>query len=231
MNRSSLIFILFVAMILALAGGDDEPVNAWNPIYRPDSAESSSNLSDLWFMSLPGPDSQALFEEGLEYFEEGKYYSARRAFYKSGLPEAEELAEQCVQDWPENAEIWRGDQAMISTDTSDELRLEIKTGQEAETAALFRISRIGDNGDAEPVSVLFIGGKDSVTITLSQGTFMIETERGSEWYGIEEAFGENHRYEIMAFDYEGTAEVSLMGGFFYTITDSWEEPEPDWRDF
>ena len=62
---------------------------------------------------------------------------------------------------------------------------------------------------------------------------MIETERGTEWYGIEEAFGENDSYEIMTFDNKGTTEIPLEGGFYYTITAGWgePEPEPDWRDF
>ena len=81
--------------------------------------------------------------------------------------------------------------------------------------------------------MLFFGGKDSVTIPLSEGTFIVETERGSEWYGTEEAFGDNGSYEIMTFDHKGTTEISLKGGLIYTITAGWVEtvPEPEQRDF
>ena len=227
MKRFSLLLLLFGVMILLPAKGTE----AWNPIYRPDPKEVPSD--DLWDESLSGLDSQALYEEGLNYFHEGKNYSARVAFHMSGLPEAEELAEQCVQDWPETAEIWRGDQAMISTAAGDELQLQFKVDPVKGSAVLIRVSRISGKEDPEPVSMLFFGGKGSVTIPLSQGTFIVETERGSEWYGIEEAFGDNGSYEMVTFDYTGTTEISLKGGLIYTITAGWEEPDPgpDWRDF
>ena len=233
MKRFSLFFLLLGAVILSLAGGTEIPVNAWNPIFLPEPKEVTPDLPDLWDESLSGLDSQALFEEGLARYDEGKYYSARCAFHMSGLPEAEELAAQCVQDWPETAEIWRGDRAMISNAAGDELRLKFEVTPEADTAVLIRVSRIDGKGDPEPVSMLFFGGKDSVTIPLSEGTFIVETERGSEWYGTEEAFGDNGSYEIMTFDYKGTTEISLKGGLIYTITAGWVEtvPEPEQRDF
>ena len=141
-----------------------------------------------------------LYDRAKTFFENKKYYSAYKLFLQSRYNDWEKMAQKCIRRWPQNGEIFR--------DASEWLRdtqLTFKVDQPEDTAVLIRVYKIDNKTKAEkPVSYVFIGGSDAVTISLpGNTTYRIRDGVGSDWFGPEDSFGEDGAYETMTFgDYE-----------------------------
>ena len=170
------------------------------------------------------------YQTGLKLMQEGKYYSAYESFSESGLEEAEEMKQQCVQTWPATGELWHS-----SAHKSNRTELKITVNQDNDRATLVRVYQKN-----EPVSVMFIGGSGSATIRIPPGTYVIKDGSGTDWFGMKEAFGREGYYETMTFGDDDSEEVQLDSGYAYTITintesnpnaDSVGSEQSDWEDF
>ena len=171
--------------------------------------------------SEPVYGDEALYNEAMALYDEEKYYSARQKFLMSGYADAEEMAEKCIQAWPSTGEIWHDRSQWLQ-----DMELTIVVNQPEDTGMLIRIFK-----DNAPVSSLFLAGSDSVTVRLpGNGYYEIMDGVGYNWYGIEEAFGGDGRYEIMTFDDAGTKRVFLQSYYAYTLSINVSEPTPGGED-
>jgi len=81
----------------------------------------------------------------------------------------------------------------------------------------------------DKAAVLFLTGSGSVTTALPGGNYRIKDATGTEWYGLEDAFGRYGDYEYMSF-YEFDEDeylTALPGGYEWTITVHVTEGNPD----
>jgi hypothetical protein len=150
----------------------------------------------------------------------GQYYKAYQAFCLTGWEDANERAEGCAQDWPKNGEVYRN-----SDYTAKKTYLHFAIdSQDAGQAALIKF--YAENGDL--VSCLFIGGAGEVTVKLPGGVYTVKMGVGERWFGVQDAFGKEGRYETMIFD-GGADSVTLKSGYEYTLTvnTSVSDPEAD----
>ena len=69
----------------------------------------------------------------------------------------------------------------------------------------------------ELVRTLFIGNTGSATVSLPAGSYVVKAGTGMAWYGEEEAFGEEGRYEVMTFD-NGRQELEIEADQHLTVT-------------
>ena len=139
----------------------------------------------------------------------GKYYHAKQAFENSSWADASERAAACVQEWPKNGQIWKNSSAKGSG-----VGLTVKiNNMDEDQATLVKIY----NSDDVLVSCLFIGGNGKASTKLGKGTYTIKEGIGSDWYGMEDAFGDDGYYKVMTFN-GGDEYVTLKSGYDYTIT-------------
>lgn len=152
----------------------------------------------------------------LEYYNEGKYYTAMTWFNRSNEPDAADRAEDCIQYWPRTGEFWRSNSIGRGN-----LDLTIKVNQSDEVAMFFRIYRGDDH-----VCSLFIGGNRSATVTLPSGYYRIQTASGEDWFGEVECFGRGGSYANMLFN--GTdREFYLRSGGDYVLTVNTQDKDPN----
>ncbi|MBR3016112.1 MAG: hypothetical protein IKH57_03355 [Clostridia bacterium] len=169
------------------------------------------------------------YQEALGYLAEEKYYSAYQAFMASDADDAYEQAQKCIKSWPKNGEVWRS-----STAKGDPFEFTIQVNQSNDEAIFLRFLRKG-----YPISYVFIGGGNSVKITLPKGTYSIKQGTGYEWFGIKEAFGRDGSYKTLTIN--DSEEIKLEGGYGYTLTINTSEKNPtaddvgseyeSWEDF
>ncbi len=147
----------------------------------------------------------------------GQYYKAYQKYCLTGWEDANERAERCAQSWPKNGEVYRN-----SEYSSKKTYLHIKIDNQDEgQAALIKL--YADNGDL--VSCLFISGAGKVTAKIPGGTYTVKMGVGENWFGIEDAFGDEGYYQTMLFDdYADT--VTLKSGYEYTLTINTSESDP-----
>ena len=157
------------------------------------------------------------YQAGLQYFEEGKFYSAYASFRMSDLEEAEEMAQKCAQPWPATEEIWHN-----ASVKGKNMKLTIKANQESDCAILIKIYK----GDLL-ASCMFIGGTGSVSTNLPAGTYTIKQGSGTEWYGLTEAFGADGSYQTMTFGENDEEKIKLEAGYAYTITVNVTDANPE----
>lgn len=155
------------------------------------------------------------YDQALEYMKEKKYYSAYEAFRKSDESDADEKAQQCIQPWPKNGEVWR-----TSGGKGDPFEFTIVVNQSKDCGMLLRFMRKGF-----PISSVFVGGTGTVKVSLPKGTYTIKAGIGENWFGLEEYFGRNGSYETMTID--GKEEIKLEGGYGYTLTINTSQRDPD----
>ena len=159
----------------------------------------------------------AAYYQALALYRQGKYYSAREAFYESGWDDYQARAEACEQKWPRTGEVWRSGSVQGTG-----MQLTIKVNQAADVAWFARIYRNGS-----PVSYVFIGGSGEVTVRLPGGTYSIKDGTGRAWFGTSEAFGREGSYEAMTFDDRGSETVQLNNNYSYTLTINVQSANPD----
>ena len=160
---------------------------------------------DAW-KEVYGEDTE--YRMGLQFMEQGLYYSAFEAFCASWDDRATELAQQCEQPWPKTGELWREPSMR-----GGNMELTFRISQDPDEGFLVKLYKNG-----QPVSYAFIYGSGSVTLTLPGGKYVIKDGSGSVWYGLKESFGGYGSYETMIFDEFGTEEVTLQSGHAYTIS-------------
>ena len=157
------------------------------------------------------------YQQGLQFMNEGKYYSAYEAFGYSSLEEAQAMAEKCVQNWPKNGEIWHNSSAK-----GKNVELTVKVNQDSDRAMLVKLIK-----DGTEVAYLFIGGTGSATAKIPAGNYVIKDGVGTNWFGKEEAFGRDGYYETMTFGDSSQESVKLQSNHAYTITINVSEPDPN----
>ncbi len=152
------------------------------------------------------PDENYL--NAIRFQQEEKYFSAYEAFLNCEAENRQELADACIQKWPQNGKIWHSPQAR-----SGNTELTIQVNQESTRAMYIRIYQ-GDTA----LYGLFVGGTGKATVSLPGGIYTIKDGTGEKWFGVKEAFGRLGNYETMTFN-KGTSErVTLKSGYTYTIT-------------
>ncbi len=158
-----------------------------------------------------------LYDRGLECLEQELYFSAWEWFIESETPGADELAENCIQPWPKNGEVWRKDGI-----GKGDMELTIDVNQPDGTAYFARLYL-----DGEHVSDLFVGGTGSATVRLPGGNYTIKDGSGSTYFGVREMFGRYASYETLEFDDEGTTVAYLQKGHSYVLSINIAETERD----
>ena len=124
--------------------------------------------------------------DGLDYFENEKYYSAFVCFSNaSEIRDGEERAEACFQERPKSGILYRNSASdavdVTIYDTIDNKDMFVK---------------IYDDSD-ELIETLYIRDGAAVTAYFQSGTYRIAVAIGSSdwWFGPEEAFGEDAIYQ------------------------------------
>ena len=157
------------------------------------------------------------YQTGLQYLNEGKFYSAYESFRMSSLEEAQEKAETCIQAWPATGQIWHN-----SSVKGTNMELTVSVNQDEDRAMIVKIYK----GDVH-AATLFIAGTGKATTKLPAGTYTIKDGVGTQWFGANEAFGRDGAYETMTFGDDGTSQVQLKSGHAYTITINVTNPDPN----
>ncbi len=148
------------------------------------------------------------YDAGMAFYEEGKFYSAWKAFTESQYGDWKDWAEKCPQPKPATGEVWHDRNQWEQT-----TELTIRVDQ-ASTDMFFRVYK-----EDILISNLFISGSDEVTIMLpGNANYTIKDGIGKTWYGEKEAFGKEGTYETLTFDEKGTDRVFLETGYAYTIS-------------
>ena len=151
----------------------------------------------------------SLYDEAYELYQNQSYFKAHELFIQSQYGDWEAMAKKCVRRWPKNGELWH-DETQWLRDTN----LTFKVDQPKDTAVFIRIYK-----DEKPLSYVFIGGKDTVTVGVpGNGTYTIKDGVGSDWYGPNDTFGEYGAYETMTFGKNEEETIYLMARYNYTIT-------------
>ncbi len=170
------------------------------------------------------------YQNGLALMKQEKYYSAYLAFLNSSDGRAAEMAEKCIQPWPRTGELWHDNSLK-----HEDMELTIKVNQADDEAFFARIIK-----NKKTVSMIFIGGSGSVTVTLPGAQYSIKDCSGTDWFGTVEYFGRHGHYETMLFN-DGSDKVYLRPGYAWTITvnvtettetaDKVEHDDMNWADF
>jgi hypothetical protein len=132
------------------------------------------------------------YNEACVLFDEGKYYSAKKAFEHSRYDDWEQRAEACVQPAPETGEIWH-DENMYSKNMCLIFTVADEEDDVCQYIAVY-------TRDRELVESLFIRGTDSVETWIPPGEYYVRNAKGTVWYGEQELFGDEGTYEKMIFD-------------------------------
>lgn len=174
---------------------------------------------------------EAEYNNANALFEEGKYYSAKKAFENNKYGDWEQRAAECVQTKPETGEIWHDE-----NNTSDNMILTFVVESEEENTSRYIAVYTKDH---ELVESLFINGTGTVETSLKGGEYYVRSATGTDWYGETELFGEDGKYENMIFDEveDDRYLTSLEEGYEWKITinttstggQGVESEETDWE--
>ena len=137
----------------------------------------------------------------------GRFYTARRDFIESQWGDWQARSEACNLPWPQNGQIYKN--AALKGGAA-QLTVQVKGQAEATLVKIYA-------QDGALAAALFIGGEGSATTFLPGGTYTVKDGTGAQWFGLEEAFGDEGIYEVMTFD-DGADTVSLDAGHAYLIT-------------
>ena len=123
------------------------------------------------------------YQAALKLYNAGKYYSAKVAFEKLGdYKDSAKKAENCVRSKPSSGEIYHNSNYKSS---SVDLKITAPSGTDT-------FLKIYCGSDL--VSTMFIRAGKSATVYLPSGTYTIDADYGSTWYGTTESFGPNGSY-------------------------------------
>lgn len=123
------------------------------------------------------------YQAALKLYNAGKYYSAKVAFEKLGdYKDSAKKAENCVRSKPSSGEIYHNSSYKSSS-------VDLKITAPSSTDTFLKVYCGSDL-----VSTVFIRSGKSTTIYLPSGTYTIDADYGSTWYGTTETFGPNGSY-------------------------------------
>lgn len=155
---------------------------------------------------------KAEYDRACALYDEGKYYSAKEAFEKSAYGDWEQRAAACVQPMPETGELFH-DPNM----TSDKMILNFIVNEDDANKGWYISVYTKDKKLAE---TLFVKGGGTIETWLPGGEYYVKDSCGTEWYGEDEQFGPNGRYESMVFnEVEGDPYLTVLEeGYQWDIT-------------
>lgn len=146
--------------------------------------------------------------EGLEFYEQGLYYSAYSRFNSSnGLKDAYDLADSCIQSRPETGFIIRNTQ-------STSVSVTVRDTQDYEDLYI----KVYDSND-DLVESLYIRDGSYATAYFPGGSYRMSVAwgDGDEWYGPEECFGPDGSYQRLLLS--GSSEYySFPGGASFNLS-------------
>ena len=146
---------------------------------------------------------------GCVYQMNGDYISAKKAFLQSGIENSDERAlELTRKTWPETGEIYRN-----SSYVGENMYIAIDMYNNTGMACAVKIC----NEAGTAVSVLFIQENGKAIAKLPGGVYMIKSAIGEDWYGLDNAFGEDGTYSIMRLSDDGNT-YTFEEGYAYTIS-------------
>ena len=122
---------------------------------------------------------------------QGRYYSAREMFEKSGYGDSAERAASCAEPLPETGEL-RHHPDIQGSDVS--LTFTVHTTDESR-GTCFKMF----NSEGKEICTVLVRGGDSATVHVPAGTYRIMDGTGYEWYGSTETFGPDGKYAWLTF--------------------------------
>ena len=162
----------------------------------------------LTFTAVNAKSPEELYDEANNLYQQKKYFKAHELFTQSQYGDWERMAKKCVRRWPKNGEVWH--------DTTQWLRdtqVTFKVDQPKDSAIFIRVYK----NDA-PVSNVFIGGSDEITVGLpGNGKYVIKDGVGSDWFDTTDTFGADGAYETMTFGENEDEFIYLEARYEYTI--------------
>ena len=167
------------------------------------SASASSSAEDA---------AKAEYDRAVALFDEGKFYSAKAAFEKSGYKDWEQRAAACVQPMPETGELSHDENMR-----SDKMILVFNVNEENGDMGRYITVLTKDN---KLVESLFVKGAGTVETGIPGGEYYVKASSGTEWFGVDEQFGPDGHYLNMVFnEVEGDPNLTTLNeGFRYDIT-------------
>ena len=180
--------------------------------------EETTDVDLYGFYEASGGEGYYDYLKGCALAAQGRYYSAKQAFEDCAYGDSEQRAESCVQDFPENGEVWHNPE-IVGSDSS--LTFTVNSSDESKGMCF----QMFDTED-RLVSVLFIKGTGSATAYVPVGTYHIMDGVGYEWYGPADTFGEYGYYEYLTFtDDEDTRYDAVLDYGQYELTINVEQIE------
>ncbi|MBR6088768.1 MAG: hypothetical protein IKP86_02465 [Anaerolineaceae bacterium] len=176
----------------------------------------------------------ALYNQAKNLYENKQYYEAYKLFVQSKYGDWEKMSQKCIRRWPKNGELWHDSSQWLS-----DTMLTFKVDQPSDTAVFIRIFKV-ENKKSSLISTVFIGGSDAVTVNLPGNTsYMIKDGVGSDWFGVNDAFGEEGAYETMTFTDKEEETYYFERKLDYMITINVENvigenigsEDEEWREF
>ncbi|MBQ6503327.1 MAG: hypothetical protein IJI57_05385 [Flexilinea sp.] len=196
MKRPVILFVVFIVLLLSVS-----LVSANLSGDRPASIM-------LQTKSYAQAGDKDLYDRANKLYQDKKYYKAHELFIESQYGNWEQMAKKCVRRWPKNGETWH--------DTTQWLRdtqVTFHVDQPKDSAIFIRVYK-----DDSPVSYVFIGGSDEVTVGLpGNGKYTFKDGVGSEWYDTTDTFGADGAYETMTFGQYEDDFIYMEARHEYTI--------------
>lgn len=212
---SCLIFILLMTFSVVSADLSGNPLSS-SALQMKGSAESEGD--------------EDLYQKAYALYEKHKYAQAHKLFIESQYGDWERMAKKCVRRWPKNGEVWHD-----STQWLRDTQVTFTVEQPKDSAIFIRIYK-----DEAPVSYVFIGGSDTVTVGLpGNGKYTFKDGVGSEWFDTTDTFGEYGAYETMTFGEYDDEFIYMEARYEYTIAINMEDvdgadigtSEESWENF
>ena len=161
------------------------------PLLLLSKGEEGTDVDLHGFYEEAGGEGFYEYLKGCALSAQGRYYSAQKAFGNSSYGDSGERAASCLQELPENGELWHSPD-IAGTDSS--LTITVNSADESKGMCF---SMYGEGNQL--VSVLFVKGSGSATVFVPVGTYRIKDGTGYEWYGVRDTFGPYAYYEYLTF--------------------------------
>ena len=152
-----------------------------------------------------------------EYYAQGMYASARYLFQDCSWGDAQKRADACIQTMPKSGVLYRNPDVR-GTNT----QLCIKVEDSPNTGMYVKVYTT----KGVLARTMFIKGSSQTTVSMPAGTYVVKTATGSNWYGEEEAFGKEGRYQIMTSS-SGEQEFQFQKDYIRTFKFNVKEIDPN----
>ncbi|MBE6478972.1 MAG: zinc ribbon domain-containing protein [Olsenella sp.] len=183
-------------------------LGSWNEAGEALAPLASSSFKDAADLQLEC-DAHVTCDQAEALLSEGSYYDAYKLFSSlvgrsyEGLPDFDERAAACVQDFPSSGTVYSNPDY-----PSTAVPLTIKND---DSNTFYKIY----DGDTLVRSV-FISPNDSTTVNLPAGTYRMNEAHGDEWFGTDDMFGDDGSY--FRCDFGGSETFELESGYSYEIS-------------